>query len=111
MTTLSISHAALSGPGRAALSRLGADLAMARARRGFSLREAAGRLLVSVNTLRGLEAGRPGVSLVVLSNALQLYGMLDRLAALADPAADRVGLSLERRKHRYGSKRQADFDV
>ncbi len=101
----------LSGPSRVVLSRLGADLAFARARRGFSLREAAARLYVSVNTLRNLEAGKPGVSLGVLANALQLYGLLDRLPALADPAADRIGLALERRKLRRGAKNQADFDV
>jgi transcriptional regulator with XRE-family HTH domain len=101
----------LSGPSRTALSRLGVDLAFARARRGFSLREAAGRLYVSVNTLRNLEAGKPGVSLGALVNALQLYGLLDRLPALADPATDRIGLARERRTLRRGSKNQADFDV
>ncbi|MBM4218269.1 MAG: helix-turn-helix domain-containing protein [Gammaproteobacteria bacterium] len=102
---------ALSGPSRAALSRLGADLAFARIRRGFSLREAAGRLYVSVNTLRKLEAGNPGVSLGALVNALQLYGLLDQLPALADPATDRIGLALERRTLRRGAKGAADFDV
>jgi transcriptional regulator with XRE-family HTH domain len=96
---------------RTTLARLGKDLALARARRGFSLRAAAARLYVSVNTLRNLEAGKPGVGLGVLANALLLYGMLDRLAGLADPAADRVGLALERRQHRLGGEGRADFDV
>jgi hypothetical protein len=37
--------------------------------------------------------------------------MLDRLAGLADPAADRVGLALERRNYQRGSKGAMDFDV
>jgi len=111
MNELTASRITLSSVTRAALTRLGSDLALARARRGLSLRQAAGRLYVSVNTLRSLEAGKPGVSLGVMTNALQFYGMLDRLAALADPAADRIGLALERLKLRRRLKSKAEFDV
>ncbi len=96
---------------RTALVRLGNDLALARARRKLSLRAAAARLYISVNTLRNLEGGRLSVGVGVLANALLLYGMLDRLAQLADPAADRIGLALERRQLRLGRKSDADFDV
>jgi transcriptional regulator with XRE-family HTH domain len=114
MPKLTLGRTALPQPARAALRQLGADLALARARRGHSLRDAAERLQVSVNTVRNLEAGHPGVGLGILANALALYGMLDRLQWLADPAADRVGLALERRKlERKGRAAHAppDFDV
>ncbi len=112
MTKKSIGRTSLSVPARSALTQLGADLALARARRSLSLRDAAARLFVSVNTLRHLEAGQPGVGLGVLTNALMLYGMLDRLRTLADPAEDSVGLSLERRRLLLrGRPREATFDV
>lgn len=112
MTKKSLGRTSLTGPAHSALARLGADLALARARRDLSLRDAAARLFVSVNTLRHLEAGKPGVGLGVLTNALMLYGMLDRLRTLAEPAHDSVGLSLERRRSlRRGRLRETSFDV
>ena len=112
MTKRSIGRTSLTDSAHSALTQLGADLALARARRSLSLRDAAARLFVSVNTLRNLEAGKPGVGLGVLTNALMLYGMLDRLRTLADPAEDSVGLSLERRRLRLrGRPREITFDV
>jgi transcriptional regulator with XRE-family HTH domain len=114
MPKKSLGRSALPSPARAALRQLGADLALARARRGQSLRAAAARLQVSINTLRNLEAGHPGVGLGILANALALYGMLDPLGRLADPATDRLGLALERRKlerRRAGANDASSFDV
>lgn len=112
MSKRSLGRTSLTVPAQTALARLGADLALARTRRSLSLRDAAARLFVSVNTLRHLEAGYPGVGLGVLTNAMLLYGMLDRIGSLADPAADTVGLSLERRRiRRQGRAREAEFDV
>ena len=98
MSKHSLGRSAIPNLARAALNKLGEDLTRARARRGMSLRDAAQRLYVSINTVRNLEAGSPGVGLGILANALMLYGMLDRLGELANPANDRVGLALERRK-------------
>jgi len=112
MSKKSLGRTSLTGPAKTALAQIGADLAFARARRKLSLRDAAARLFVSVNTLRHLEAGRPGVGLGVLANALMLYGMLHRLSPLADPAHDTVGLSLERRRaHKHTASRETTFDV
>ncbi|MGH8130426.1 MAG: helix-turn-helix domain-containing protein [Steroidobacteraceae bacterium] len=114
MPKMTLGRSALPQPARAALRQLGTDLALARARRGQSLRDSAERLQVSINTVRNLEAGHPGVGLGILANALTLYGMLDRLGKLADPAADRVGLALERRKleHKGAARKGAlSFDV
>ncbi len=114
MSKQSLGRSILPLPAQTALKQLGADLALARARRGMSLREAASRLYVSINTLRNLEAGKPGVSLRILANALMLYGMLEPLGKLANPGEDRVGLALERRKHQRApgkGKGPVTFDV
>lgn len=81
---------------------------MARGRRGWSLREAAGRLFVSVPTLQRLERGQPGVGLGILAHALFLYGMVDRLSWLADPRFDLQSVERERRRHRG---EDTEFDV
>ena len=110
----SLSRSALPNQARASLTKLGDDLATARARRGMSLRDAAGRLYLSINTLRKLEAGHPGVGLGILANALTLYGMLARLNELADPKHDTVGLTLDRRRHRgktQATMAKVTFDV
>ena len=114
MSKHSLGRSAIPNLARAALNKLGEDLTRARARRGMSLRDAAQRLYVSINTVRNLEAGNPGVGLGIIANALMLYGMLDRLGQLADPANDRVGLALERRKHQgkgLVGKGAVTFDV
>ncbi len=51
------------------------------------------RMLVSLQTLRRLEAGDPTVGLAVLASALFVFGMSSRLAELVAPDSDRAGLS------------------
>lgn len=94
-----------------ALETLGADLAFARKRRGWSLREAAGRLFITVTTLRRLEAGHPGVGLGVLAQAMNVYGLGDRLALLANPSFDLRALQQERRRLTTRVGQKDDFDV
>lgn len=111
MTRHTQSKEALSPSARVALARLGRDLRLARERRGWSLREAAARLLVTVPTLRRLEAGHPGVSLGVVAQGLFVYGMIDRLAWLADPRFDMQSLAAESRRHLQRRADAGDFDV
>lgn len=82
----------------AALSQLGADLAVARLRRKESLKTWAKRLGVSVPTLLRLEAGEPNVSLGVLATALWLIGRDTALGTLATPKEDRGALELDVRQ-------------
>jgi hypothetical protein len=90
----------------AALSQLGADLAVARLRRKESLKTWSKRLGVSVPTLLRLEAGEPNVSLGVLATALWLIGRDAALGALATPREDRGALELEvRQAEMLGKKR------
>ncbi len=92
-----------------ALVQIGADLRLARHRRGWSLRVAAGRLFITVATLRRVEAGHSGVSIGVLAHTLFIYGMSDRLAYLAHPSFDVRALASER--PRSPGSEPEDFDV
>jgi transcriptional regulator with XRE-family HTH domain len=82
----------------AALEKLGADLAVARLRRGESLRTWADRMGITVPTLMRLEAGDAGVGIGILATALWLAGMDSRLADLASPEHDRGALELDVRE-------------
>ena len=85
-------------PAAHALRKLGRDLALARRKRGISTNDMAARLFVSRDTLWRLERGDPTVALGTLVTAafvLQLHG---RLANLAAPASDELGLSLDERR-------------
>ncbi len=53
------------------------------------------RASISRTTLNKVEKGEPGVSLGTYATVLFILGMADRLADLADPRNDTVGLTLE----------------
>lgn len=53
------------------------------------------RASVSRTTLNKVEKGDPGVSLGTYATVLFALGMADRLADVADPRHDAVGLELE----------------
>lgn len=72
-----------------ALRALGDNLALARVRRGESLRARARRIGVPVRTVQRLEDGDPGVGMGVYAAALGLVGRADALPSLADPAEAR----------------------
>lgn|SRR5438552_14891652 len=78
-----------------ALRKLGRDLALARRKRGISTSDMAARLFVSRDTLWRLERGEPAVSLGTLATAAFILNLHDRLANLATPGSDEIGLSLD----------------
>jgi transcriptional regulator with XRE-family HTH domain len=78
-----------------ALEKLGADLAVARLRRGESLKTWAGRMGVSISTLQRLEAGDPGIALGIVATALWLIGRDGALVELASPEKDVGALELD----------------
>jgi transcriptional regulator with XRE-family HTH domain len=78
-----------------ALAELGADLRDLRRRRRIPVASAADRALISRSTLHKVERGDPGVGLGIYATVLQGYGMLERLAGLADARFDHQGLALE----------------
>ncbi|MHB9008569.1 MAG: helix-turn-helix transcriptional regulator [Limisphaerales bacterium] len=85
-------------PAAHALRKLGRDLALARRKRGLSTADMAGRLFVSRDTLWRLERGDPTVSVGTLVTATFVLQLHDRMADLAAPARDEVGLSLDERR-------------
>jgi hypothetical protein len=82
-------------PVRRALWKLGHDLRNARRRRRIPLVLAAQRASMSRMTLIKIEKGNAGVALGHYATVLLVMGMVDRLADLADPKNDSVGLQLE----------------
>lgn len=82
----------------AALEKLGGDLAVARLRRGESLKTWSKRLGVTTPTLLRLEAGDPGVGLGILATALWLIGRDAELADLAAPEHDKGALDKDVRQ-------------
>jgi transcriptional regulator with XRE-family HTH domain len=78
-----------------ALRKLGHDIRDARRRRRIPVVILAERASISRMTLNKVEKGDPGVSLGTYATVLFVLGMADRLADLADPRHDTVGLELE----------------
>lgn len=82
-------------PVKRALKKLGQDLRDARKRRRIPMQLAAERAAISRATLSKIEKGDDGVSLGAYAKVLFVLGMASRLAELADPTFDRLGLELE----------------
>ena len=86
---------ALPLPVERALTRLGADIRDARRRRRIPTATMAERAGISRTTLHKVERGDPGVSLGTCATVLFVLGLEERIAELADPRNDAVGLDLE----------------
>ena len=82
-------------PVRHALRKLGHDIRDARRRRRIPVAIAAERASISRTTLVKIEKGDPGVAIGIHATVLFVMGMVERLADLADPKNDAVGLQLE----------------
>jgi transcriptional regulator with XRE-family HTH domain len=82
-------------PVKRALKKLGQDLRDARRRRRIPMELAAERADISRATLSKIEKGDDGVSLGAYAKVLFILGMAGRLAELADPTFDTLGMDLE----------------
>lgn len=82
-------------PVRRALKKLGQDIKEARKRRRIPMQLAAERAGISRGTLDKIEKGDEGVSLGAYARVLFILGMIQRLADLAEPKFDELGLNLE----------------
>jgi DNA-binding XRE family transcriptional regulator len=78
-----------------ALRKLGHDIRDARRRRRIPVAILAERASISRMTLNKIEKGDPGVSAGAYTTVLYSLGLADRLADVADPRDDTVGLELE----------------
>jgi len=78
-----------------ALRKLGADIRDARRRRRIPVSILAERASISRTTLNRIEKGDPSASLGNYATVLFALGMIERVADIADPRQDSVGLELE----------------
>jgi transcriptional regulator with XRE-family HTH domain len=78
-----------------ALRKLGHDIKDARRRRRLPMAIVMQRASISKPTLIKIERGDATVSIAHYATVLFVLGMVDRLADLADPKNDPVGLQLE----------------
>ena len=82
-------------PVQRALRKLGGDIRTARLRRRISTNTPSDRAAISRTTLNKVEKGEPSVAMWIYATVLFVLGLNDKLAKLAEPAEDTVGLLLE----------------
>lgn len=85
-------------PAERALRKLGRDLALARRKRRIATGDMAARLFVSRDTLWRLERGDPTVALGTFVTATFILNLHERVANLAAPASDDLGLTLDEQR-------------
>ncbi|GAC1432547.1 MAG: XRE family transcriptional regulator [Burkholderiaceae bacterium] len=95
MSKPSTSSQSLPAQVESALVKLGADLRIARLRRGESLRSWALRMHVSVPTIQRMENGDPKVGMSAYATAIWLAGKIKQMEMLVDPKLDEHALSME----------------
>jgi hypothetical protein len=78
-----------------ALLKLGQDIRDARRRRRIRVAVAAERASISTTTWLKVEKGNPGVLAGTYAKVLFVLGLVEKMAQLADPANDSIGLRLE----------------
>jgi len=96
-----------------ALKKLGGDLKTARLRRNLTSQEAAQKIGTSRFAVANAEKGKPSTGIAVYAALLWAYGLVDRLADLADPGKDeegtRLALAREPARARHRRKLSNDF--
>jgi transcriptional regulator with XRE-family HTH domain len=102
-------------PVERALRALGSDIRDARRRRRIPTTLLAERAGLSRTTLARVEKGDPSTTVGSYATVLFVLGLIDRLASLADPGQDRIGLALEEERlpkririPRSGSRKAGD---
>ncbi len=91
----------------------GERIKTARIRRRWSKQELATRMGVERRTVARMESGCSGIGIGVFLTAIWVLGLWDTVEGVVDPATDKVGMFLEKRrepKHVHGVKeRNIDF--
>lgn len=98
MTRVSLWKEGLPSPAVLAIVALGQNIQTARKRRGWSLEQMAGSMMVTRKTLSRLESGDSSVGLAVLAASLHVLDMLNDLSLIASPEKDALGLFHEKRR-------------
>ena len=94
------------------LRKLGGDLKTARLRRNLTSEEVAEKIGTSRFAVADAEKGKLSTSVAVYAALLWTYGLIDRLADLADPVKDEEGttLAMSREPVRARHRRTLDND-
>jgi transcriptional regulator with XRE-family HTH domain len=78
-----------------ALVRIGADIALARKRRGLTQARLATAADITLPSLRAIERGNPTTGIGLYFTVLWALGLEQEFLHLVDTSRDRVGLTLE----------------
>ena len=104
----SLSTSTLPVTARKALTKLGADITVARKKRRISTASMAERAFLSRSTLARIEKGDPTVSMGAYLSVLAILGLAKHLGQVADRTNDTLGLDLDEdrlpRRIRSGSQ-------
>jgi len=92
------------------LKRLGANLRIARLRRGLTLRQVAEKIGTGVRAVGDAEKGKPSTAVSVYVALLWLFGLMSDFELLADPGRDEEGLSLALRRERTRARPARGLD-
>jgi DNA-binding XRE family transcriptional regulator len=97
-------------PVEAALKALGANIRTARIRRGLSASELASKIGVERHTVADAEKGSPSTAVAVYAGLLWVLGLVDQLAAVADPINDAEGQALAMSREPKRARRTETLD-
>ena len=97
-------------PVEQAIKRLGANLRTARLRRNLTIGEVAEKIGTGPRAVSDAEKGKPSTGIVVYTALLWAYDLLGPMEALADPARDEEGLSLELSSGRARARATDELD-
>ena len=97
-------------PVEQAIKRLGANLRTARLRRNLTIGEVAEKIGTGPRAVSDAEKGKPSTGIVVYTALLWAYDLLGPMEALADPARDEEGLSLELSSGRTRARATEELD-
>ena len=97
-------------PVETALRSLGANIRTARVRRGLTAQELGRKIGVGRDTVAEAEKGKPSTSIAVYAGLLWALGMVEQLAAIADPAADDEGRALALAREPKRARRTETLD-
>jgi transcriptional regulator with XRE-family HTH domain len=93
-----------------ALKLLGANLKVARLRRGLTVRQVAEKIGTGIRAVGDAEKGKPSTSVSVYVALLWLFGLMPDFELLADPGRDAEGLSLALRRERIRARPARGLD-
>jgi transcriptional regulator with XRE-family HTH domain len=93
-----------------ALKRLGANLRMARVRRGLTVDEVAKKIGTGRRAVDDAERGKASTGIAVYVALLWAYDLLGQFDSLADPARDAEGQALAKTRERSRARRSRAAD-